>query len=449
MITLAFAAPRLRELREALRHPALESAAILLCVPVQLARSKGWRLVVREMHIASDKAYVERTPNSVHLSAEFCLPIEKRARLNGWSLVYVHTHPQVSTADFSPVDDASEGSLAGYLRVRCPDVPHLSLLFSRDHGRARVLGEAQAVRVLEVGAHLQVAFDPREEVLLEDRFDRQVLAFGMQGQARLAALKVGIVGLGGTGSLVAQQLAHLGVRNFILVDDDTIEASNLNRVAGALPNDVNLTKKVYVAERMIRGLRPDANLKTIDADVTVEGVARQVIEADLVFNCTDTHASRHVLNTAAYQFLTPVIDMGVSITVDAEMRARLAGHVKMLAPGLACLWCARHLDAGQVRSEMMTEEQRRADPYFQGAANAPQPAVISLNGVVASLAVTMLLSAVAGVPAEPRYLVYDGNRGRTNAIEDTPNPDCNFCGANSTAGGGDMYPLPARRHVAG
>src|SRR5438132_32011 len=65
------------------------------------------------------------------------------------------------------------------------------------------------------------------------RFDRQVRAPGPTGQARLRALRVAIVGLGGTGSQVVQQLAHLGVRSFVLIEDDRVEESNLPRLAGA------------------------------------------------------------------------------------------------------------------------------------------------------------------------------------------------------------------------
>jgi hypothetical protein len=349
-------------------------------------------------------------------------------------------------AEFSKIDDRSEAALVPYVEARVPGLPHAALLLSRERVRARVLGVGTSVRVVEIGAHIEGAFDPSERESLDQRFDRQVRAFGPEGQGRLGQLTVGIVGLGGTGSQVCQQLAHLGVRRLILVDDDVVEATNLNRIVGALPSDIGLMKKVEVAERLVRHLQPEAEIVALAADVTSHGVARRIAEADLIFNCTDTQSSRHVLNQLAYQFLTPVIDMGVSITVDEAMRAKLAGHVKMMAPGLGCLWCARHLDPNRVREELMTEEQRAADPYFQGAAQVAQPAVISLNGAVASIAVTMFLSAVAGVPAEPRYVLYDGNRARMNAVEDAHDENCAYCGPVSTAKWGDTYSLPSKTH---
>lgn len=446
MITLAFQAPQFRQLRESLVHPQLESGAILLCVPMKLGDG-AWRLIVREAHVATDADYEERTGYSVRLRASFGLPLEKKARANSWSLAYVHTHPGSTQAEFSPVDDDSEAAIGPYAAKRCPGVPHVSLLFSRQAVRARMLGTKTPVRVIEVGADLHVAFDASEPEPLEARFDRQVRAFGAEGQARLSKLTIAVVGLGGTGSLVTQQLAHLGVSSFILVDDDVIESTNLNRVVGARPSDVDRSKKVDVAAAAIAQLSPSAMITRLDANVLDQGIARKVIEADVVFNCTDTHASRHVLNQAAYQYLTPVIDMGTSITVDSQMNVRLAGHAKMLAPGLSCLWCSKHLDGEQVRRELMTDEQRSADPYVQGAATVIQPAVISLNSVVSAVSITMLLSAFAGVPAPPRYLHYDGNRGRMNALTSEPDPECVFCGPNSTRAWGDTYPLPGKRNV--
>lgn len=163
-----------------------------------------------------------------------------------------------------------------------------------------------------------------------------------------------------------------------------------------------------------------------------------------MFCCTDSHASRHVLNQAAYQYLTPVIDMGVSINVAPNGAAKFAGHIKLLSPGQACLWCANNLDSDEVRRELMSDEQRANDPYAQGPARVPQPAVISLNSTVSSLSMTMMLSVVAGVPAEPRYVLYQGNRARTRDTECGIQQSCPFCGPDAPIATGDLTPLPEK-----
>lgn len=447
MITLLAAAPALKSLRDALWDEKRESAAILLCLPVPLRRSGGWRLILKEAHVAPESAYEERTAVSARLKPEFGLPIEKKAREQGWSLVYVHTHLHDSAA-FSAIDNAAERLLREYANSRSPGVPHLAVLFAPTSVTARELGTSTSVRVVELGSNIWVLSEPTGATSTQEQYDRQIRAFGSEGQRRLERVSVAVVGLGGTGSLVTQQLAHLGVRDFLLIDRDRLELTNLNRTVGATPSAVGVPK-VSVAERMIHTIASDARVQSLNTDVLEQGVGRQAAEADVIFCCTDSHASRHLLNQISYQYLVPVIDMGVAIDASDKTPVQFAGHVKALAPGLACLWCTESLDSRLVREEMMSSEHRQADPYFAAGAGGPQPAVISINSTVSSLAVTMFLSMIAGVPAPARYVIYDGNRSRVNAVAASCNPDCNFCSEGSTALGGDAYPLPERRRVAG
>src|SRR5438552_1136150 len=95
----------------------------------------------------------------------------------------------------------------------------------------------------------------------EERFDRQILLFGKEGQARIEATQVAIVGLGWLGSHVAQQLAYLGVRTLSLIDRDHVGRSNLNRLIGATEEDAAAARlKVEVAERLARAIAPSAEV---------------------------------------------------------------------------------------------------------------------------------------------------------------------------------------------
>src|SRR5206468_1741580 len=92
----------------------------------------------------------------------------------------------------------------------------------------------------------------------EVSFDRQVRAFGAAGQDRLREMRVGIVGLGGTGSIVLEQLAHLGVRRFLLMDPDFVERTNLNRLVGSTESDVGKSK-VEVATAYAKRINSSAD----------------------------------------------------------------------------------------------------------------------------------------------------------------------------------------------
>ena len=98
--------------------------------------------------------------------------------------------------------------------------------------------------------------------MAEDRrYARQVALFGIEGQRRIEGAFVSIVGLGGLGSHVLQQLAYLGVGRFALIDDDAISDSNLNRLIGAWPGDVG-SLKVDIAKRHAHSILPTAEIAT-------------------------------------------------------------------------------------------------------------------------------------------------------------------------------------------
>jgi len=429
MIKLIFGDGGFERLRRDVWHPTLESAAILLCEPE--ARGPDWRLTVREMHVVPDDQYEVRTSVAIRLNPTFGLPIEKKASLNGWSLVYCHTHPhQTGSATFSLIDDNAEVALADYVIRRSPSVPHCALLFAKESHAARVLGSQEVVAVV------------RDDTGSD--YDRQIRAFGAEAQAKLERLSVAVVGAGGTGSVVIQQLAYLGVRDFLLVDPDVVERTNLNRTVGAFPSDVG-SPKVTVAERLINSVRPDAVVRSLVANIVDEPAAKELTAADFIFCCTDSHASRHLINQVSYQYGIPAIDMGVAIDAAGPV-VRFAGHVKALTADEPCLWCLQQLNSDRVREEMMTSEQEKADPYFLGRPGVVQPAVISINSTVASAAVTMFLSMVTGLDAPARYLVYDGNRQRLAPVLAQKDSNCVFCGPDSAAGLGDAQPLPVRRN---
>lgn len=420
-----------------------ETAAVLFTNVVARPRG-GERLLVREVRQVPPDAYQKRSAVNVELSPSFVASVTKQAHGRQQGLVFVHTHPRSTNPPvFSPVDGAGEQVLAEFLSRRLPAVPHVALVVSEGGCRARVLGTSEPVRVVQVGKTLQFPFDPGEAVPVEAAFDRQVQAFGQQGQGRLRDLRVGIVGIGGTGTIVAEQLAHLGVGRLLLIDPDVVEESNLNRLVGASRADVG-KPKVTVAARYIGSIRPEIETQPVNGSVLQAAMARRLADVDFFFCCTDSHGSRAVLSQVAYQYLVPCIDIGVSITARQGHITHITGRVQMLAPGLSCLTCAGLLDPDAIRRDLMTDYERQIDPYFIGA-HEPQPAVISLNGTVVSLAVTMFLAAVTGIPAEARYQVYNGTTGTVRAVTHAPDPSCIVCSTTGALARGDEWPLPARQ----
>jgi molybdopterin/thiamine biosynthesis adenylyltransferase len=427
-IELVGAANQLGELSPRLLEAAPnEAAAVLLC-HVHDTPSHRRRVLVREILGIPQKFYLEQGPDRVSIDPIFLAHAFRRARDEESSIVLGHTHPFIRWPEFSFVDDRGEARLVPVIFGRVQNRPHGSLVLGAEGFSARLYSRpdcAQPVNTMvSVGRDLWKNTRDNPSAPVDSLHDRNVRAFGA-GQQKLQRMRVGIVGLGGMGSLIAEQLAHLGVGSLTLVDFDELEISNLNRVVGASRDDVG-SPKVKVAERLIHRINCGIVVEPLHRSILKEDTARQLLDCDLVFCCTDSHGSRAVVNQLSYQYLIPVIDTGVRIDALGGRISSMAGRVQLLSPGLPCLSCSGLLDSEQIRRDFLSDSERKADPYITGHSE-PQPAVVSINGVVASLAVTMFLSVVAGVPSTGRHLVYLVGESVVRRIGGDPAPDCIVC----------------------
>jgi molybdopterin/thiamine biosynthesis adenylyltransferase len=215
---------------------------------------------------------------------------------------------------------------------------------------------------------------------------------------------MGVVGCGGTGSAVAEQLVRLGSRTLTLIDPDILSESNVTRVYGSCPRDVGQPKS-RVLKQHLRRIAADAVIEDIQGLITNRSIASQLLGCDVVFGCTDDNAGRLVLSRLSSYFLTPVIDCGVLLSSDADgLLTGIHGRVTTLVPGQGCLVCRNRIDLARAGSELLTpgERARRIDEGYAPALGAIEPAVITYTTMVASLAISELLERLIGFGAEPR-----------------------------------------------
>lgn len=269
-----------------------------------------------------------------------------------------------------------------------------------------------------------------------ERHARHLGLFGAEGQAKISAASVAIVGLGGLGAHVAAQLAYLGVSRFCLIDDDRVEPSNLNRLLGAGPEDLG-SAKVDVIGRGLRRIEPavelclrDGRFDPEDAD-GFEGI-------DVLFGCADNDAVRLELVRATSVRALPYIDLASDVTVAGEF----GGRIVFARDGERCLSCLGELDQHALARARMSEEQRQADDAIYGVdrdlLGGGGPSVVSVNGVVASLAVTEFMVWITEL-REPRgYITYRGDLPMVGSRPDVPRGYCHYCMDlwGSRAGGG-------------
>ena len=430
----------------------LESAAFVFARPIRTPEG-AWRLVVHDWYVVDSNDYAARTEFAIDLPPAIVNAAIQRAIRTASAMVLVHSHPM-----FAPVpsdrDRAGESLLVPAIQRRLSaGVPVARLIVAQDSLSATLLPGEHKLDVVEIAAGIRWYSDlrptpgaSRADRPFDPRFDRQVRAFGVAGQERLRVLTVVIVGLGGTGSLCAQQLAHLGVGRLILIDPESIEETNLNRLVGATREDIG-RPKVDVAAAMIRRINPDVDVIPLVADIRDGQIARRLLDADVFLGCTDSQGSRAVMSQLSYQYLIPGVDLGVVIhaSPDTGVVTHVSGRVQMLAPGLACLLCSAVLDPEQVRRDLLSDEARAQDAYIPGYIE-PQPSVISINSATSALAVTMLLSAVTdgGVPVAARHQRLRLETGIVTRVDTAPVPSCPWCSSIGAFARGDSWAMPGR-----
>jgi molybdopterin/thiamine biosynthesis adenylyltransferase len=427
------------EVEEASRHP-LETAGVLLATVV--ASLSGTRLLARELSWVPQNDYAIREADSLSIVSTGYVPALGRAEQMGSTALWLHTHPGIDSRPVpSDSDRIVDSQIADLFRMRTGSPYYGSLIISpvtegfSFSGRLQSAeGPALAIdRIWIVGDRFRMinAFG-LDSPGLSHAFDRNVRAFGPAVQQTLSDLHIGIVGCGGTGSSIAEQLVRLGVRRLTLIDPEELATSNVTRVYGSTPHHVG-QPKVGVLAQYLTSINSEVELTQLKSNVILESVAKGLLGCDLVFGCTDDNAGRLVLSRLATYFITPVIDCGVLLTATPDSRlAGIDGRVTTLVPGQACLVCRRRIDLRRAAAEVLTPQERTRliDEGYAPALGAVEPAVVAYTTAVGAAAVSELLERLIGYGPEPRpseiLLRFHEREISTNRAEPSPAHYCSL-----------------------
>ncbi len=377
----------------------------------------------------------------------------KKARAQQESILLAHSHPGDHHLPwFSLADTKGEANLYPLLQQRLPSRLHGAMVFAPGGVSARLItpdGAIQRTEVRVIGRHVQI-YQPGikgHTPAPDPKHVRQESLWGSHGQGLLRNMTIAVVGAGGTGSVVAQQLIHLGVGHLIVVDSQLLEDSNMARVVGAHNDDVGRTPKVEIMTRTANLVDPTIEVRAIAADVCRNSVLREILDAGLLFVCTDSHYSRAVLSALAVQYRIPLVDMGFHITLNAtrDRVASAVGEVRLVVPGGYCLSCAGVLDAARILAEKASPEERARHPDYFTNLDIADPSVITLNSVIASLAVSvgldMMIPTMHATSATDSYR-YNALKGIVRHEPRVVAEACGICGHDGLGGLGDDHPLP-------
>jgi len=252
-----------------------------------------------------------------------------------------------------------------------------------------------------------------------DRFARHIVLpeVGGAGQAALAKAKIVLIGIGGIGSPALQYLAGAGVGALVLVDDDTVDASNLQRQTIYRADEIG-HRKAELAEVWVRDFDPELDVSWIVERVTPENAAGMIAGADLVLDGCDNFATRLAVSDACVAARVPLLSAAVG---------RFQGQVGAFAGHLSDQACYR----------CYVGDAFDADDCDTCAEDGMLGAMAGWTGTFAALqAIRVLLAPVGGMgdPQWGKLHLLDGLKPGMRTLSVAKDPACRGCGAARARG---------------
>jgi molybdopterin/thiamine biosynthesis adenylyltransferase len=422
-------------------------------------RAAHQKLLASTILPVANEQVIESTPTLVTWRTASFLGALKRAEATGRQVVGIlHNHP-AGVPGFSPQDDLNEPELVQLARNRNgPDTPLVSMILTADgllNGRIWLSPTYQMPmrQILVLGDRFSLHYPGRGMGRAPAAFDRQVRALGAALHQDLSRLRIAVVGCGGTGSAVAMLLARLGVGHLVLIDNDVVDVTNLNRLHGARQADADAMRlKVKVVGRAITEL--GLGIKVVMKEAWVgDPDCRDALRAcDVIFACTDDHEGRLFLNRLALFYLIPTIDLGLHMKLSDQPGGdfqALDGRITIILPGKTCLACRGVINAVRAGEEALRRsdpglyERRKIEAYVFGEGE-PNPAVVTFTTELACMAVNEMLHRIQGFRGQGAAManwVRQFHRMTDFKPGARPTPGCVLCDSEMYWGRGDMSPF--------
>lgn len=381
----------------------LEAVAVALC-----GRHSAENLTIFTVHEITLIPYsaCKREPNLLTWSTALIEPYFQKIGKSDLAIMKIHSHPGGYRA-FSKTDDESDDEFfTSVFGWAVNDKAHLSAVMLPDgeiFGRAfsEDLSSEFLNKVTIVGEYVKIYSNltSTEHTGFAKR-NRQT--FGDTTYSLLSSLHVGVVGCSGTGSPVIEQLVRLGVGHITIVDPDSVEEKNVNRILNSTMNDAKLGKpKVHVLKEAIQKIGIGTNIEAIQANLyDHKFISEQLIVCDFVIGCMDSVDGRYLLNQLSTFYILPYLDLGVKLEADGKGGInKICGSVHYVQPGKSSLITRGVYSiedmraASQYRQNPAEFENLKKNAYIKNI-NVNAPAVISVNMSIASMAVNEFLNRI-------------------------------------------------------
>ncbi|EIK52328.1 UBA/THIF-type NAD/FAD binding fold protein [Stutzerimonas stutzeri TS44] len=374
-----------------------EAAAILLC---NCAGGSRMKLLVKELILVPHDDCKSRTVNSITWPGSYLEKAIDLAEVDSMSIILVHSHPGGFLA-FSDLDDESDEltMLSLYLGVEA--IHGSAIMISTGEMRARLYEEGKHCIPIEL---VTVAGDDIHYWWGDTAEPRQpAMAFTSGMTETFSRLTVAVIGVSGTGSIVAEQLTRLGFGEILLVDHDHVEEKNLNRILNSTLEDALAARsKVEMFSAAVERIRGGQVARPIHNTIRSREAILAVAEADLIFSCVDTHRGRLLADLISSVFLIPLFDVGVRIPThirgsEGRVITDVVGRVDYVKPGGSTLGDRGIYTPESLQQESLYESDPEAYAEQQERGYIPgiqdeAPSVITLNMRAASACVSELIA---------------------------------------------------------
>ena len=336
--------------------------------------------------ILSEIVLPHQGERSVHGNAEFyseyLLRALKIASDRKEGLAFLHSHPFPGWQGMSPPDIIAEERISptAYGMTNLPlvgltlgnDELWSARFWEKDPVMKRAYTRKWCGSVRVIGKKLSITFNHN---LIKPKTDsttqlRTISSWGQKTQDDLSRLKIGLVGLGSVGSIIAEILARIGIADFVLIDFDSVEDKNLDRTLGVFKSQIGMAKVEVIAKSLRNSSTSQSiSIETCEYSVCEDEGYKAALNCDIIFSCVDRPWPRQVLNFISYAYLIPVVDGGIKVRTSstntkllgAAWRAHTVGYNR------TCLECI-----GQFTSELAKLESEGLldkPSYIEGMTN--------------------------------------------------------------------------------
>lgn len=382
-----------------------EAVAVALCGR-RVGKDKHI-LTVREIKLIPYDECAVRTPLRVTWSTDSLVPLLVKAAAAGGAILKIHSHPG-GFPRFSETDDEADAELFESIYGWTDSdefAPHAScVMLPGGEMFGRIIksnGEFEPLSTITVAGddlHFWHS-DKSSEKEVPEFAHRHAQAFGAGTFNVLRRLSVAVVGCSGTGSPVIEMLARLGVGRLVIVDPDRVEEKNLNRILNAEASDAQHGEfKVHVLARAVRRMGTGTEVVPFAGNLFDAETVKRVAECDVLFGCMDSVDGRHLLNRLAVFYSIPYFDVGVKLIADgAGGVEQICGTVHYLQPDRSSLlsrgtYTLEQFQSASLKRANPQEYEKRLEEKYIVGVQEDRPAVISVNMLLASVAVNELLA---------------------------------------------------------